>query len=57
MWTSLSFYKGYHGDLNETFCVGECDAESKRLVQTTAQARPSPVASLQQHARCDMVAA
>ena len=35
------FYKGYHGDLNETYCVGECDAESKRLVQTTAQARPS----------------
>ena len=31
------FYKGYHGDLNETYLVGDCDEESKRLVQTTAQ--------------------
>jgi len=27
-------YGGYHGDLNETFCVGKVDAESKMLVQT-----------------------
>ena len=36
------FYKGYHGDLNETYLVGDCDDESKRLVQTTAQVDPQP---------------
>ena len=25
---------GYHGDLNETFCVGNVDADGKRVVQT-----------------------
>jgi methionyl aminopeptidase len=25
---------GYHGDLNETFCVGKVDADGRRLVQT-----------------------
>jgi methionyl aminopeptidase len=25
---------GYHGDLNETFCIGNVDAEGRRLVQT-----------------------
>jgi methionyl aminopeptidase len=25
---------GYHGDLNETFCVGKVDADGQRLVQT-----------------------
>ena len=25
---------GYHGDLNETFCVGNVDADGRRLVQT-----------------------
>lgn len=24
------FYNGFHGDVNETYCVGECDEESKR---------------------------
>ncbi|PFH38125.1 methionine aminopeptidase [Besnoitia besnoiti] len=27
------FYKGMHGDLNETYFVGEVDADSKRLVE------------------------
>ncbi|GAB5358849.1 hypothetical protein AAMO2058_000494300 [Amorphochlora amoebiformis] len=32
----ITVYKnGYHGDLNETFLVGEVDEESKRLVKTT----------------------
>ena len=30
-------YKGYHGDLNETFVVGEVDEESKRLIRVTAE--------------------
>ena len=25
---------GYHGDLNETFCVGNVDADGRRVVQT-----------------------
>jgi methionyl aminopeptidase len=25
---------GYHGDLNETFCVGNVDTDGRRLVQT-----------------------
>jgi methionyl aminopeptidase len=30
----VSVYKdGYHGDLNETFMVGEVDKDSKRLVE------------------------
>jgi len=30
------YYKGWHGDLNETFVVGDnVDEESKRLVKTT----------------------
>jgi methionyl aminopeptidase len=27
------YYNGYHGDLNETFFVGNCDADSRRLVE------------------------
>ena len=29
------YYNGYHGDLNETFPVGNIDAGSKELIQTT----------------------
>lgn len=28
-----AFLNGFHGDLNETFLVGECDEESKKLVR------------------------
>ena len=32
----VSVYKdGYHGDLNETFVVGEVDEEGKKLVKVT----------------------
>jgi methionine aminopeptidase len=27
------FYNGFHGDLNETFFVGNVDADSRRLVE------------------------
>ena len=33
------YYKGWHGDLNETFVVGEVDEESKRLVKATHDVR------------------
>jgi len=29
------YYKGYHGDLNETFCVGNVDEKYKKLIQST----------------------
>ena len=29
-----AFLGGYNGDLNETFCVGDVDDESKKLIQT-----------------------
>lgn len=32
-----AYYKGYHGDLNETFVVGDVDEESKRLIRVTAE--------------------
>ena len=28
-----AYYRGYHGDLNETFVVGQVDAASKRLIK------------------------
>lgn len=29
------YHNGFHGDLNETFYVGEVDEGAKKLVQTT----------------------
>lgn len=29
------YHNGFHGDLNETFFVGEVDEGAKKLVQTT----------------------
>lgn len=29
------YHNGFHGDLNETFYVGDVDEEAKKLVQTT----------------------
>ena len=29
------YYKGYHGDLNETFFVGNVDEKYKKLVKVT----------------------
>ena len=28
-----AYYKGYHGDLNETYCVGQVDDASKKLIR------------------------
>jgi methionyl aminopeptidase len=30
-----AYYKGFHGDLNETFCVGAVDYASKKLIKTS----------------------
>ena len=35
---------GYHGDLNETFCVGRVDAEGRKLVQTAFECLASALA-------------
>lgn len=29
------YHNGFHGDLNETFFIGDVDEEAKKLVQTT----------------------
>ena len=34
-----AYFKGYHGDLNETYVVGEVDDASKQLIKTAYQAR------------------
>lgn len=36
-------YKGFHGDLNETFVVGGVDSDSKRLIRTTLEASLMPL--------------
>ena len=38
-----AYYKGFHGDLNETFVVGEVDDDSKRLIRTTLEASQMPL--------------
>lgn len=35
---------GYHGDLNETFCVGNVDADGRRVVQTAFECLQSALA-------------
>ena len=36
------YYKGFHGDLNETFVVGKTtDAASEKLVKATHDVKPS----------------
>jgi methionyl aminopeptidase len=35
---------GYHGDLNETYCVGNVDADGRRLVQTAFECLASAMA-------------
>lgn len=35
-----AYYKGYHGDLNETFVVGKVNDESKKLVKATYEVSP-----------------
>ena len=32
-----AYYKGFHGDLNETFVVGTVDEGSKKLIRTTSE--------------------
>jgi methionyl aminopeptidase len=42
-----AFYKGYHGDLNETFTVGpSVDAASKKLIRVTAEALDKAIAAV-----------
>lgn len=39
------FYQGYHGDLNETFVVGEVDEASKNLIKATHDCLMTAVAA------------
>ena len=39
------YYNGFHGDLNETYFVGEVDEESKQLVKVTYECINQAIAS------------
>ncbi|GAB5037620.1 methionine type i [Nannochloropsis oceanica] len=41
-----TFYRGYHGDLNETFMVGNVDAEGKKLVKCAFDCLAAAIALL-----------
>ncbi len=41
-----AYYKGYHGDLNETYVVGQVDDASKKLIKAAHDVRPCAVACL-----------
>lgn len=41
-----AYYKGYHGDLNETYTVGEADAASKKLIKAAHDVRSFSCAML-----------
>ncbi len=41
-----AYYKGYHGDLNETYIVGQVDDASKKLIKAAHDVRPCAVAWL-----------
>lgn len=34
-----TYYGGYHGDLNETYAVGEVDENSKTLMKVTYEVK------------------
>lgn len=38
------YYNGYHGDLNETFFVGQCDEPSVRLVKAAYESLGAAIA-------------
>ena len=41
-----AYYKGYHGDLNETYVVGQVDAASKKLIKAAHDVRFPSLSSL-----------
>ena len=41
-----AYYKGYHGDLNETYVVGQVDDASKKLIKAAHDVRPYALACL-----------
>jgi len=46
------YYKGYHGDLNETYCVGNVDGKHKKLIETTYQALHDAIAHVKPGVMC-----
>jgi len=40
----LKIHSGFHGDLNETYAVGEIDEDSKKLIRTTREALDAAIA-------------
>lgn len=40
------YYRGFHADLNETFCVGSVDDESRKLIKVTYEALEKAIAEV-----------
>lgn len=48
------YHNGFHGDLNETFFVGDVDEEAKKLVQTTYECLMQAIDSGRNALRCSL---
>ena len=46
------FHRGFHGDLNETYCVGAVDADSKALIRVTYDAMMLAIAHVKPGVFC-----
>jgi len=46
------YYKGYHGDLNETYCVGTVDPKYKKLIEVTYNALHEAIQQVRPGAMC-----
>ena len=46
------FHDGFHGDLNETYCVGKVDADSRQLIRVTYDAMMQAIAMVKPGVMC-----
>ena len=46
------YHKGFHGDLNETYCVGAVDDDSRRLIRVTYDAMMLAIAHVKPGVMC-----
>jgi methionyl aminopeptidase len=46
------YYKGYHGDLNETYCVGNVEPKHKKLIEVTYNALQEAIQQVKPGAMC-----
>lgn len=46
------YYKGFHGDLNETYCVGEVEPRYKKLIESTYNALEAAILHVKPGVMC-----